>query len=103
MLYNLADRRVCRGNGSKALEEAFNMLGLSSVKPVQHEAVAGIIEDFVILPTGFGKSTCYQCLLFVYNKLFPCKGSLVVIVVTPLKAIMKDCASALKDQVGTAL
>jgi len=52
---------------SKALEEAFNKLGLSSVKPEQHKAV-DIIEDvFVILPTGFCKSACYKCLLFVYD------------------------------------
>jgi len=33
---NMADRKVCRGTKSKALQEAFNNLGFSSVKPEQH-------------------------------------------------------------------
>ena len=80
---------------TEALQEVFQKLGLSSVKPEQQEAVAGILtsDTFVILPTGFGKSAIYQCLPLLYDKLYPSDDSSVVIVVTPLKAIMKDQVS----------
>ncbi len=39
-------------------------LGFSSVKPEQMNVVKGILRKdvFAILPTGFGKSACFQCL-----------------------------------------
>ena len=54
------------------LLEAFQAFWLSSIKPEQLQVVAGILKGdvFAILPTGFGKSVCYQCLplLFVISK-----------------------------------
>ena len=44
-----------------------------------------------ILPTGYGKSLCYQLLPFVFDELHPeGKCNACVIVVSPLNAIMED-------------
>lgn len=69
------------------ISKAFGDLGLPSVKPEQLEVVAGFLKRdvFVVLPTGFGKSACYQCLPLVYDA-----NPTIVLVVTPLTAIMKD-------------
>ena len=55
----------------------------------QLRVVGGILKRvvFVVLPTGFGKSACYQCLPLLYGPLS------IVVVVTPLTAIMKDQVS----------
>ena len=45
-------------------------------------------DVFGVLPTGYGKSLCYACLLSVFEKL---EG--LIIVVTPLAVIMKDQVS----------
>ncbi len=76
----------------RVLTKVFRDLGLSSVKPEQLQVVAGILKGdvFAVLPTGFGKSACYQCLPLVYDQLFPDSDSSIVLVVTPLTAIMKD-------------
>ena len=44
---------------------------------------------FGVLPTGYGKSLCYACLLGVFDKLFGCTLSIVA-TITPLMSIMKD-------------
>ena len=45
-------------------------MGWPSVKPEQAEVVKTILKRdvFVILPTGFGKSACYQCLPLLHKK-----------------------------------
>ena len=60
----MADQSALSCPLSQTLQEAFEKLGFNSVKPEQQLAVAGIMKAdvFVILPTGFGKSACYQCL-----------------------------------------
>lgn len=80
-----------------ALGRVFEKLGFSSVKPEQFEVVAGILKQdvFAVLPTGFGKSACFQCLPLLYDVLAPVKdGPSIIIVVTPLTAIMKDQVSS---------
>jgi len=49
------------------------MLQLSNVKPEQMKAIKGIIERdiFVVLPTGYRKSACFQSLPLVYDQLLP--------------------------------
>lgn len=75
--------------------EVFQELGFSSIKPEQMEIVMGILERdvFAVLPTGFGKSICFQCLPLVYDRLFPSCDPSIVLVVTPLTAIIKDQVS----------
>ena len=77
---------------SQDLEQVFFQMGWPSVKPEQAEVVKTILKRdvFVILPTGFGKSACYQCLPLLHQKLQPDCDPSIVVVVTPLKALMKD-------------
>ncbi len=77
---------------SAAVVKAFQELGLPSVKPEQLQVVSGILQRdvFAVLPTGFGKSACFQCLPLLFDQLFPDSGPSIVLVVTPLTAIMKD-------------
>jgi ATP-dependent DNA helicase RecQ len=55
-------------------------------------------DVFGILPTGFGKSLCYICLPMIFDELRDDGLSSVIIVLTPLTAIMRDqvCSLQLK-------
>ena len=79
-----------------AASKAFRELGIPTIKPEQLQVVAGILQRdvFALLPTGFGKSLCFQCLPLLYDQLFPAEDPSIVLVVTPLTAIMKDQASS---------
>ena len=51
-------------------------------------------DVFAILPTGFGKSLCYAYLPASFDRMLEQdQGYSIVVVVTPLLAIMKDQAS----------
>ena len=54
-------------------------------------------DVFVCLPTGFGKSLCYQVLPFVIDQKRGSSGS-AVIVVSPLVALMEDQVSGLRKR-----
>lgn len=72
----------------KALKEYF---GFSSFKGLQEEVITSLIKNkdtFVIMPTGGGKSLCYQLPALV-------KGG-TAIVVSPLIALMKNQVDALR-------
>ena len=76
-----------------AVHRAINKLGFSSVKSQQMMVITEFINNrdvFVVLPTGFGKTLCFTCLPMVFDELYPDNQSSVVLVVTPLIAIMKD-------------
>ena len=53
-------------------------------------------DVFAVLPTGYGKSLCFGCLTLVFDQLLGKEGEdkSIVVVVTPLTAIMKDQVSA---------
>ena len=72
-------------------------LGPSSVNLEQLEVVSAILNGdvFVILPTGLVKSTYFQCLPSIFDQLNPEDAPSIVVVVTPLTAIMKDQVSRL--------
>jgi ATP-dependent DNA helicase RecQ len=65
--------------------------GYSELKPLQAEAIQAGIESadsLVVLPTGGGKSLCYQVPPVVSGRLD--------VVVSPLIALMKDQVDALR-------
>ena len=47
-------------------------------------------DVFAVLPTDFGKSVCYIYLPVVFDTLLGTPGMSVVVVLTPLTAIMKN-------------
>mgnify|MGYP001065218898 CR=1 FL=1 len=64
--------------------------GYSSLRPLQHEAMTAAVDgrdSLVVLPTGGGKSLCYQAPALLSDKL--------TVVVSPLIALMKDQVDAL--------
>ncbi len=68
------------------ITEVFQEMGWPSAKPEQHQIVENR-DVFVILPTGYGKSACYQCLPLLHKKMYPSKAPIIVLVVSPLRAL----------------
>lgn len=72
----------------KALEEVF---GYKSFRPLQYEAIESVLkgdDTLLILPTGGGKSICFQLPPIITNGL--------CLVISPLIALMKDQVQALE-------
>ena len=91
-------RHTMSAKAEKVSSSIFQRLGFPVVKREQVRVIIGILERdvFVMLPTGFGKSLCFQCLPLLYDQLFPNEAhSIFILVVTPLTAIMKDQASSI--------
>ena len=72
------------------------------MKEQQRDAIVSFVSSqdvFVSLPTGFGKSFCYQCLPVLFDCL---RGhnqpTSIIVVVTPLVAIMKEQVSQLQSK-----
>ena len=68
-----------------AMKKAARRLGISQLHPEQEEVIDAILrgEDvLMVLPTGFGKSACYQIPSIILEK--------PVLVISPLLALMKD-------------
>ncbi len=85
---------------SSALTFSLGQLKLPglSLKEEQRAAIKAVYEGkdvFVSLPTGYGKSLCYQTLPFVLSYK-QARTSSAVIVMSPLIALMEDQVSGLK-------
>jgi ATP-dependent DNA helicase RecQ len=73
-------------------EQLLRRFGLEAFRPGQREAVAGALagrDTLVVMPTGGGKSLCYQ--------LPALAGRGLVVVVSPLIALMADQWQRLRD------
>ena len=72
----------------------------SVLKPEQLQAVRHMYEGrdvFLWLPTGFGKSICYEVLPFVFDLKLESENS-IVIVVSPLVSLMVDQVASLRSR-----
>ena len=75
----------------EALDALHRVFGFTSLKPGQAEVVSAVLanEDVLaVMPTGAGKSLCYQLPAVVGHRL--------TVVVSPLIALMRDQVGALK-------
>src|SRR5271170_4241924 len=71
-------------------EELLQRFGLEAFRPGQREAVAAALEgrdSLVVMPTGGGKSLCYQLPALATDWM---PGRPLVVVVSPLIALMSD-------------
>src|SRR6187455_3626192 len=87
---------------SEALERYW---GYTSFRPLQREAMAAILsgrDSVVVLPTGGGKSLCFQAPAVVDGQPAPQRRGLAL-VVSPLISLMKDQVDGLRvDGVAAA-
>ena len=81
-----------------AIDKAASALGFI-LKPEQKRSLqkfAAGKDVFVSLPTGFGKSLCYVLLPYIFDVLRGTSGKSIVLVVSPLIALMKDQVGTIK-------
>ncbi len=89
----------------RALQDVLHRVwGFSSFRPLQREAMAAILaarDSVVVLPTGGGKSLCFQAPALVHPESDGPRG--IAVVVSPLISLMKDQVDGLRvDGVGAA-
>ena len=88
----------------QAISLTLNELGLVTLKKEQRQAVEAIVMNcrdvLGVLPTGFGKSLIYQVLPGVFDFISgsSCKDRAIVLVVSPLNALMRDQISKLNER-----
>lgn len=66
--------------------------GYEDFRPLQGEIIASVLagkDTLALMPTGGGKSLCFQIPTLYWGDMFPNTGSLCL-VITPLIALMKD-------------
>ena len=66
------------------------------MKKLQLEVIVKVIagvDVFAVLPTGYEKSLCYACLPLLYDQLCSQSHNSIVVVISPLTAIIDDQVS----------
>ncbi len=92
-----------------AIFKASEKLGYAELCAKQEAAVKSFLKGqhvFVCLPTGSGKSLCYCLLPEAFDRLRRCqelRAQSVVVVVSPLIALMKDQVRAMTERNVTAV
>ena len=89
-----------------AMKAAATKLGYKELRPQQELTVQSFVscnDVFISLPTGSGKSLCFWILPGVFDELRNTLGSSIVIVVSPLVALMKDQVKALCERGARAV
>src|SRR5262249_21163702 len=80
-------------HASPELKEAIaRHWGIHSFRPLQEPAIQAVLEgrdSLVVLPTGGGKSLCYQAPAVVQNR--------TTVVISPLISLMKDQVDGLRS------
>ena len=85
----------------QALAYAAQKLRLERLNEKQAEAVTAFIggkDVFVSLPTGYGKSVCFQSVPFVLDYIGGGTDKCIAIIVEPTAAVMRDQVLALKSK-----
>jgi len=80
------------GPAAPILEAVRRYWGFERLRPLQEQAILAGIErrdSLVVMPTGGGKSLCYQAPPIVANR--------TDVVVSPLIALMKDQVDGLRE------
>ena len=81
-------------------------LGYEVVSSEQRSVVQAFLDGhdvFFCLPTGSGKSLCYWILPRVFDMLRGLDSYSIVVVVSPLKALMREQVEALKGRWSRAV
>src|SRR4051812_23347417 len=82
--------------GGSLLEVIERTWGYRTLRPLQQPAMEAMLEgrdSLVVLPTGGGKSLCYQAPALCLSQ----AGEGPTVVVSPLIALMKDQVDSLKS------
>jgi ATP-dependent DNA helicase RecQ len=92
-------------DADRALQDVLQRVwGYASFRPLQREAMAAILaarDSVLVLPTGGGKSLCFQAPALVHAGSAGPRG--IAVVVSPLISLMKDQVDGLRvDGVGAA-
>lgn len=104
--FNMAEEicELSQQDFQKAVSVVCSTFGFEKLYPQQEKALSQYLSGsdvFVNLPTGYGKSLIYQMAPLVANELskqhsrFPSES--IVLVISPLVALMKDQVSFLKS------
>ena len=76
----------------EVVDDVAKQLGYT-LKEEQRKVLCSFVGDedvFAVLPTGYSKSLCYQCLPFIFDSLRTDGLQSIVLVISPLVAIIKD-------------
>ena len=77
---------------NKAMEILQKYYGYNSFKEGQYEIISNIlngVDTFCIMPTGGGKSVCYQVPALIFNG--------ITLVISPLISLMKDQVDSINE------